>query len=376
MPKKLTLEEFVRRATEVHSGKYTYENSEYINCSTKTAITCPKHGVFYMRPYCHLQGMGCPKCKFEKVNGNKRFTLEEWINKAKAVHGDKYDYSLVEYKNSCTKVKIVCPIHGVFSQVATSHLQGNGCPICARKVAGLHCRMTTDEFIKRSNVIHKEKYDYSNTVYVKSNLPVKIMCPEHGMFEQLPVSHLSGHGCVLCANNIRKTKEQFAEEAEKIHPDKYIYTEVEYKNSHTPVKIICKIHGEFYITPHSLLKGDTCQKCSETKGEKKVRIFLEENGIEYIEQYRINLPFSALGKNNIKVDFYLPNLNTIIEFNGKQHYVEIPYFHRSKTAFASQQYRDKRLKEYCKNNGIKLIEIPYTEEYNINNFIKEKLWQK
>ena len=196
------------------------------------------------------------------------------------------------------------------------------------------------------------------------------------MFEQLPVSHLLGYGCSLCANNVRKTKEQFAEEAEKIHPDKYIYTEVEYKNSHTPVKVICKIHGEFYITPHSLLKGDTCQKCSETKGEKKVRIFLEENGIEYIEQYRINLPFSSLGKNNIKVDFYLPNLNTIIEFNGKQHYVEIPYFHRSKTAFASQQYRDKRLKEYCKNNGIKLIEIPYTEEYNINNFIKEKLWQK
>ena len=152
MPQKLTLEEFVRRATEVHSGKYTYENSEYINCSTKTAITCPKHGVFYMRPYCHLQGMGCPKCKFEKVNGNKRFTLEEWINKAKAVHGDKYDYSLVEYKNSCTKVKIVCPIHGVFSQVAESHLQGYGCQQCARKVAGKNERLTTDDFIKKNMI--------------------------------------------------------------------------------------------------------------------------------------------------------------------------------------------------------------------------------
>ena len=181
MPQKLTLEEFVRRATEVHSGKYTYENSEYINCRTKTAITCPKHGVFYMRPYCHLQGMGCPHCKIEKVNGAKRLTLEEWICKAKEVHGDKYDYSLVEYKNGTTKISIVCPKHGIFYQQPQKHLQGRGCPFCAKEASSKKLKKSTNDFIVEAQKIHGDKYDYSLVDYHNAFTKVKIICKKHGV---------------------------------------------------------------------------------------------------------------------------------------------------------------------------------------------------
>lgn len=139
----------------------------------------------------------------------KKFNTTEFIDKAQQLHGNKYDYSQVEYINSRTKVNIICPKHGVFEQLPSSHLQGNGCPKCAREWSDEHRRhhtessrksrgMTTEEWIARARAVHGDKYDYSRTIYVNQRTDVAIICPKHGLFTQKADSHIRGVGCCLC----------------------------------------------------------------------------------------------------------------------------------------------------------------------------------
>ena len=128
--RKLTTEEFIERAKKVHGDKYDYSKTEYANNYTKVCIICPEHGEFWQTPNCHLDGQGCPKCGIKKRSVNKTLTTEEFIKKAMDIHGDKYDYSKVQYLNNRTKVCIICPEHGEFWQTPHNHLKGNGCPKC------------------------------------------------------------------------------------------------------------------------------------------------------------------------------------------------------------------------------------------------------
>lgn len=129
--KKMTTDVFVKKAKPVHGNKYDYSKVDYINAMTNVKIICPKHGEFDQSPANHLGGKGCPKCKGVAASKAQRSTIEEFIEKAREVHGDGCDYSMVDYVNAATKVKIVCPEHGIFFQTPTSHLQGSGCPGCA-----------------------------------------------------------------------------------------------------------------------------------------------------------------------------------------------------------------------------------------------------
>lgn len=129
--KKLSQDEFIKRAKEVHKGRYDYSKVQYINVRTKVIIICPVHGEFLQTPSAHLKGQGCKQCYNDVVGDSLRATKNEFIEKAKKVHGDKYDYSKVEYINSKTEVTIVCPIHGEFKQRPDMHtLKANGCKLC------------------------------------------------------------------------------------------------------------------------------------------------------------------------------------------------------------------------------------------------------
>lgn len=133
----------------------------------------------------------------------RKLTTEQFIEKARKVHGDTYDYSLVEYINRRTKVNIVCKIHDVFEQIAGGHLGGNGCPKCAGK------NKTTKSVIKEFKELHGDKYDYSETIYINDSTKVKIKCRIHGNFNQTPNSHLQGSGCIKCGmeSTIKYNKE-------------------------------------------------------------------------------------------------------------------------------------------------------------------------
>ena len=189
--KKLTTEDFINKAKQIHGDKYDYSKVEYKNAKTKVCIICLEHGEFWQEPKHHLNGVGCPICK-----GVKRLTTEDFINKAKQIHGDKYDYSKVEYIDNHSKVCIICLEHGEFWQEASSHLSGCGCPKCNGGV-----NLTLNDFIKKANNIHNHFYDYSKAEYKNAKTKVCIICPKHGEFWQEASSHLSGKGCPKCKSS-------------------------------------------------------------------------------------------------------------------------------------------------------------------------------
>ena len=196
--KKLTTEEVIKRGKELYGDVYDYSKTEYVNIDTKITVICPIHGEFQVRPDHFFEGHGCPKCGSERGGDKNRMSLEEFIRRAREVHGDKYDYSKVEYTDARTKIRIVCPEHGEFWQRPHQHLKGVECPKCAHR----SYKYTTEGFIQLARGIHGDKYDYSKVNYVDRLTPVCIVCPEHGGFWQKPREHFKGYGCPICHESI------------------------------------------------------------------------------------------------------------------------------------------------------------------------------
>lgn len=285
-------EAFLIKADARHDGKYDYSCVDYKNNYQKVKIICLKHGIFEQTPKAHLMGGGCPRCF------SKKKTLDKFISGAKKVHGDKYDYSKSIYKGCKKKIKIVCPTHGEFEQIAGSHLEGSGCKGCFIQKK----TKTKDDFIKQANDIHNCKYDYCLVDYKNSYTEIKIVCPTHGVFQQRPGGHLAGKGCFLCSiKKQTKINEQFVEQAQRIHKNKYNYSMVGYKGNKIKIKIICKIHGEFEQTPGSHLSGRGCPKCSSTKRKKTTEEFIREAALIHGNKYDYSLVDYKGGSCKIKI---------------------------------------------------------------------------
>lgn len=195
MRAKLTTEAFIKRSIEKHGNRYDYSATEYVNADHKINICCKVHGTFYQRAADHMRGFGCSLC-----NERQTETAESFITKAKSIHGQKYGYENVLYKNTTTKVAITCSIHGDFEQVAKDHLAGYGCPDC-----GGTKRVTKERFIKRAIATHGNKYQYDNVEMKSMAVNVEIVCPHHGSFSQRPADHIRGSGCPVCSNKKRGT---------------------------------------------------------------------------------------------------------------------------------------------------------------------------
>lgn len=194
--KKLTNNEFITKAEEIHDCKYSYEKVVYAKAREKVCITCPDHGDFWQTPNKHLSGQGCPEC-----GGVQRIDTEIFIKRSRAVHGEQYSYTKLKIVNGKTKVCITCPEHGDFWQTPNNHLNHKqGCPLCSLMKQGDQRKLTLCDFIKKSLLIHGVKYDYTLTTYNGYDNKLKIMCPEHGEFWQTPTNHLYGKGCPSCSN--------------------------------------------------------------------------------------------------------------------------------------------------------------------------------
>ena len=285
-----------------------------------------------------------------------RYTTESFINKASILHNHKYDYSVTQYVNSKSKLKILCSIHGVFEQIPHHHLNGSGCSNCK----GNH-KSNTEDFILKSKSIHGDNYDYSLVNYLNNKSKIKILCYIHGEFEQIPSHHLNGSGCNKCGNDI-KSKEFFLTESINIHGNYYDYSLVNFINTNSKVKIICPIHGEFEQRPIHHYKGAGCQICNESKGERIIRQYLIYNNIEFISQKRFK---DCRDKKPLPFDFYLPKFNVCIEYDGEQHF-KIKEVWGGIKELENTQKRDKIKTDYCDINNITLI------RFNDNNLIKIK----
>ena len=285
----------------------------------------------------------------EFINEASKSTTEDFIKKAKELHGDKYDYSKVNYLRSRDKVKIICPTHGEFEQKANNHLNGQGCPMC--KIS------TTDSFIKKAKTVHGNKYDYSKVDYKKIKDKITIICKKHGPFIQIAGNHLAGSGCPSCYGKFRSNTEEFIERSKSLHGDKFDYSKVDYISRSKPVNIICKKHGIFSQLPLNHLVGAGCPYCRESRGELNIAKILSELNINFIRNKKFDDCFGNF-KLKLPFDFYLPDYNICIEYDGEQHYRPVSIYGGEKK-FKQQQINDNIKNEYCKKNGIELIRISY-----------------
>jgi superfamily II DNA or RNA helicase/serine protease inhibitor ecotin len=350
---------YVNLVKKIHGDKYDYSKVVYSDKKQKIKIICLEHGEFEQSPESHKMGNGCPKC------GVKRETLtnESFINKAKNVHGDKYDYSLVDYVNIDSKVKIICSIHGEFEQTPYNHLRTKGCNKCVGNVKlttkefidkiklihgdnydyskvnyvnnhtlitiidklgnelnvhpntllkGLKSKKSptrsitnkTNHFIEKVKTIHGDKYDYSLVDYITSNAKVKIICPTHGEFEQKPSSLLLGYGCKKCSGKHNRNTEEFVLESKKIHGDKYDYSLVDFKSVKSKIKIICPEHGEFEQLASTHLQGAGCSVCNGRGWMKSFKLSLvnqlQDSDLLHMDPFEL---YTIIGQGNLPTEF-------------------------------------------------------------------------
>lgn len=371
---KWTNERLIAEGTERFGNRFDYSLIDVKDKETKVAIKCNVCGtIFYQAPSGHahsLQG-GCPTCRYGYVAQHETIPFETFIEKAKVRHGDKYQYDQSTYKGMKYPIRIICPEHGEFWQVASGHLNC-GCNLCGNEQISRTLTYDKETVLKKFRNTHGNKYDYSLVEYVASSQKVKIICREHGVFEQTPANHWKGEGCPICAHKEVVDTARFIEKAKLVHGDRYNYSKVNYIDAHTKVEIICKEHGSFYQEPQHHLAGCGCQSCKTSLGESKVAEYLDKIGIKYNRQFTIQNESLFGNRKRMYLDFYMPSLNVAIEYNGEQHYMAVKHW-GGEQAFERQQERDYALRQYCKEHKIKLIEIPYTEYDNIENILAKEL---
>lgn len=353
MPKKVTTESFIQKAREIHGDRYDYSKVEYKSAKEKVIIICKEHGEFPQTPNIHLRGKGCPICGNISRGKSNSSNTEEFIEKARKIHGDKYDYSKVNYINNSTKVTIICPEHGEFSMIPSNHLRGQGCVRCHRPICD------SKSFISKAKEIHGNKYDYSKVDYKRTNIDVCIICPEHGEFWQTPNNHLQGKGCPKCgdkrsADSKKKSNEYFIQKAKEVHGDYYNYSKFVWTGESNKVIITCPIHGDFEQRGGNHLCGNGCPKCNQSHLEREISLFLKENNIEFEEQKKFEWLKNELTKQPLSLDFYLPDYNIAIECQGGQHFKSVERF-GGEEAFEDTLYRDTLKMKLCSENNINLL---------------------
>ena len=364
----MTKEEFIKKAREIHGDKYKYVDlpDEFPIYNTNIKIVCIKHGEFIQNARMHLRGSGCKKCGFIGRN-HKKLSYEEFVNRAKEIYCNKYDYSKVdlEHRDKNGKVCIICPEHGEFWVKPERHIfkkSPRACKKCGYEKLSELFKTNIQDFVEKAKKVHGEKYDYSKFIYINNKIKSIIICPEHGEFEMSPEAHISQkQGCPKCG--IEKTKEAlrndvsyFIEKANVIHKNKYSYDKFIYVNNKTKGIVTCPVHGDFYVSPMNHIGNKSgCPKCSYpiSRWENEVCDFLKEIGIEYEQSNRKVL-------NGKEIDIFIPNFNIGIECDGIR--------------WHSEEYRDKNFHlektNECDKKGIRLIHI-FEDEWKY----KSEIWK-
>lgn len=344
-------EKFILESKKIFNEKYDYSLVEYINFHTPVKLIF-NGNVFEQSPDHHFR-----RNNAENSNRSRKLDTKTFIEKSIRIFGTKYDYSLVEYVNAKTDVKIIYN-NSIYYQKPQHHLAGlfpEGNNV-----------IDTESFISKSNQIHKNKYDYSLVDYKSHNDEVKILY-KGVLYLQKPYYHLRGDQ--PDRKNSKKTISEFICLSNLIHDFKYQYDKSQYTTSNSKVIITCRTHGDFEQLPNSHLRGHGCSICGESRGEKYIAKFLKENNISHDRQHKFpncrnvfELPF----------DFYIPSMRTCVEFDDKQHYQPVEHFGGLK-AYESLKINDKIKNDYCEENYINLIRIRYDQIDQINDILWNNL---
>ena len=268
---------------------------------------------------------------------------------------NKFDYRLtILTKSDKFKyrdyIDVNCKIHGEY-KIRYDHLKDYGCPKCLEVSKKIENRKN---FIERGNLKHNNLYDYSKVEYNTNKDLVEIICKKHGAFKQRPDNHLSGAGCTYC--NYKISKDDFIYRSKKIHKNFYTYDNSDFIGSLDKVIITCPKHGDFIQRASSHLSGSGCPICRESIGENIIRNYLIDKEIEFIREKKF-LEFSKY----IEYDFFLPNYNLCIEYDGIQHFKPVEFF-GGEIKFKKIKETDRLKDDYCIENGINILRISYKDD--------------
>lgn len=320
---------------------------EYVGAKTKILHRCKIDNYEWLAtPSNILQGAGCPKC------GKPQKTHEEYVSKITKINPNIEVIEL--YQGNAIKILHKCKLDGCeWYAVPNNILHGKGCPVCGIISQQQKRRKPHEEYVREVNGINPDVEVIGQ--YVNNFTKILHRCKIDG-YEWITTPHsiLSGNRCPRCINKERYTQEEYSEKVKELHRN--IEVVERYVNSHTKILHRCKIDGcEWHASPNNILNGTGCPLCNSSKGEKLVANWLEDKNIVYIPQMVFE---DCKNINQLPFDFYLPDCNIAIEYQGKQHYEPIEYFGGQKT-FENQTLRDNIKREYCKKNNIYLFEIPY-----------------
>lgn len=367
--RRRNLNELIEEAKKVHNNFYDYSKIvEYKGVDFKYDIICPIHGEFKQSFYYHInKKCGCKKCGIEKTRKHNVLTIQEVKKRI-----ESYGYEIPKdfnYKNNSTKIKLICKKHGKFTIAPALLFRGERCKKCSFEQVSEKLKITNEEFIKRLDVLYGDRLDTSVTKYNGANKIVSVICKKHGLFQTTPYSLYQGISCNKCKRetlrNLKlKTQEQFLKESKEKYGDELMMDKVHYVDENTPILIGCKIHGYIWQSPRVHLKGNGCPLCKKSVLERKIGSFLKNEGISYIQEYKVS-------KSLLRLDFYLPKYNAAIECQGIQHFEKVEHF-GGVERFVETNERDKRKKMLCAQNGIRIFY--YSEIKKYHTFLNEKLF--
>lgn len=389
--RKSTLEEFIQKFRKKFPNKeFTFDESVYVNSHTPMKVKCEHGHCFEIRPCDLMNGYGCNVC-----GGTKKMTEDDFIREATYVHNGYFSYEKCGFKNVSSMVNVICPIHGIFEVKANNHLNGANCKKCSQE--GITHKITLREKKNKSTkklsledfkerLFEKWGNRYvctENSVYRKTNLPIEILCKEHGPFQITPNHILSGRGCPICGKNKTNTKEQIIERIKKAQPfSDYDFSMVTYRGIHNPITIKCNKCGMvFSNSPGNLImKKNGCPGCGLTLMEKEIEHMLIKNNIKFEIQKKFDW---LIYKDKLRLDFYLPDYNAAIECQGAQHFVDI-YFNGQDSSLLENKERDKVKYNLCKEHNIKIyyyanyhMDFPYyvyeNKETMLNDIMVKKI---
>ena len=312
---RLTTDLFSKRVTEIFGNSFEFTKTIYVDRETPTTLICNKcKEEFKIKPrnlYDKKLVNPCPSCRKLDFSNKKRLTTKKFINKAKSIHGDKFDYIESEYRNCFTSIKIWCnKCKNFFYQKPKDHLTGSGCQKCKNNSISERRRSTKENFVNLSRNIHKEDYSYENSAYIDSRTKIEVKCNSCGrLFKIRPDAHISGGGC------------------------------------------ICK---------------------TESIGEKIVKNFLTNKKVDFERNKRFK---ECRRKRTLSFDFYLPKFNVLIEYDGRQHFApffnERISPKNAKKILELQKESDKIKTEFARSRGITLVRIKYTSLKSIKKIVEE-----
>ena len=376
---RVSQDDFLKRVELAHPhGLYDFSESKYFGQNEITQFYCRLHDQnCSVLPVNLWRGSGCYDCGMIRVAESRRLDHADFLAKCINSHEDDYDYSMVDYVNSSTHVIVGCYEHGYWSVLPSNHMYGKSrCPVCSRRDGGkrrsISLTKDTEWFVSVAEEIHYFKYDYSKTEYKSSRKKLWIECPEsgHEPFEQWPRVHLSGKGCPACGREsaaamARLTHEEVVERFTDIHRDRYDYSKAEIYGTDSYIKIGCpeETHPIFIQKVSAHLEGKGCPRCSLSKGETAVARLLDLASVNFEVEFVME---DGVDNTRLRFDFYIPNQNVLIEYDGEQHYRPVTFGGMTKEkaleVHKKIKSRDHRKNVWALDKGYRLIRIRFDED--------------